>query len=134
MLTAITRNNRLFMLGNFVFALSYGLWMNLRQLHLLDLGATSAQIGGVFALVSLAGGLLPLPAGLLADRIGPKRVIIAAWLVAAAGTLTAALARTWPLAGAGYVVFMLCIAANPAIVATCCSTRPIRPRRAAPSA
>jgi predicted MFS family arabinose efflux permease len=116
MFRMISRNNRLFMLGNFIFALSYGLWMNLRQLHLLDLGATPAQIGGVFALVALAGGLLPLPAGILADRIGPKRVIQAAWLVAAAGALSAALAPSWQLAGAGYIFFMLCIAANPATV------------------
>jgi MFS family permease len=116
MFKSITRNNRVFMLGNFLFALSYGLWMNLRQIHLLDLGATPVEIGTVFALVALTGGLLPLPAGLLSDRVGPKRVILAAWLVAAAGALTAALARTWLLASAGYVIFMLCIAANPATV------------------
>jgi MFS family permease len=116
MLRTISRNNRLFMLGNFLFALSYGLWMNLRQIHLLDLGASPAQIGTVFALVAVAGGLLPLPAGVLADRIGPKRVIIASWLLACAGAVTAALARGWPVAGAGYIVFMLCIAANPATV------------------
>lgn len=116
MLKSINRNNRLFMLGNFLFAVSYGLWMNLRQLHLLDLGATPAEIGTVFALIALAGGLLPLPAGMLADRIGPKRVILVAWLLAFVGAFTAALARTWPFAGAGYVIFMLCIAANPATV------------------
>lgn len=69
MLKSINRNNRLFMLGNFLFALSYGLWMNLRQPHLLNLGARPAEIGTVFALVAIAGGLLPLPAGMLADRI-----------------------------------------------------------------
>jgi MFS family permease len=116
MFQSVNRNNRLFMLGNFLFALSYGLWMNLRQIHLLDLGASPAEIGNVFALVSIAGGLLPLPAGILSDRIGPKRVIIASWLVAAAGTLTATLAQTWPLASAGFIIFMLCIAANPATV------------------
>lgn len=116
MFKSISRNNRLFMLGNFLFALSYGLWMNLRQIHLLDLDATPAQIGTVFALVSLAGGLLPLPAGILSDRIGPKRVVLVAWAVAAAGALTAARAHTWLIASAGYIIFMLCIAANPATI------------------
>lgn len=106
MFRSISRNNRLFMLGNFLFALSYGLWMNLRQIHLLDLGASPAEIGTVFALVAIAGGLLPLPAGMLADRIGPKRVILASWLLASAGALTAALAQTWPIAGAGYIIFI----------------------------
>jgi MFS family permease len=129
MFRMISRNNRLFMLGNSVFALSYGLWMNLRQLHLLDLGATPAQIGGVFALVALAGGLLPLPAGLLADRIGPKRVIQAAWLIAAAGALTAALAPSWqwppPATSSSCSVSPPTRPRSP----TCCSTRRARARR-----
>jgi len=116
MFKSISRNNRLFALGNFIFALSYGLWMNLRQIHLLDMGASPAEIGTVFALISIAGGLLPLPAGLLTDRIGPKRVILASWLIAFTGTLIAALAQTWLSAGVGYIFFMLCIAANPATV------------------
>ncbi len=116
MFKSLNHNNRLFLLGNFLFALSYGLWMNLRQLHLLALRATPAEIGTVFAVVAVAGGLLPLPAGILADRIGPKRIILGAWAVAVAGALTAALAQSWPLAAAGYLIFTLCIAANPATV------------------
>ena len=54
MFKSINRNNRLFMLGNFLFALSFGLWMNLRQLHLLAFGATAAEIGSVFALAAAA--------------------------------------------------------------------------------
>jgi predicted MFS family arabinose efflux permease len=114
---SINRNNRLFMLGNFLFALSYGLWMNLRQLHLGDLGATPAEIGTALGIAALAGGILPVPAGQLTDRIGPKRVILGAWLLAALGTLIAALAITWSLAGVGFAIFMLVIAANPATVA-----------------
>lgn len=117
MFTPINRNNRLFMLGNFLFAFSYGLWMNLRPLHLGHLGANPEQVGSVLSIVAVAGGLLPIPAGLLSDRIGPKRVIAGAWLIAAIGTLIAALATDWPLAGVGFATFMLVIAANPATVA-----------------
>ncbi|MBX3084963.1 MAG: MFS transporter [Anaerolineae bacterium] len=116
MLKDIHRNNRLFMLANFLFALSYGLWMNLRQLHLGALGATPVEIGTVLGIVSLAGGILPLPAGLLTDRIGPKPVILGAWGIAAVGALIAALATDWSMAGVGFAVFMLVIAANPATV------------------
>jgi MFS family permease len=117
MFQSINRNNRLFMLGNFLFALSYGLWMNLRQLHLGNLGATPAEIGTALGIVALAGGILPVPVGHLTDRIGPKRVILGAWLLATLGTLIAALATTWSLAGVGFAPFMLVIAANPATVA-----------------
>ncbi len=115
--TAINRNNRLFMLGNFLFAFSYGLWVNLRPLHLGDLGASPEQVGSVLSVVAVAGGLLPIPAGLLSDRIGPKRVILGAWVIAALGALIAAVATDWPLAGVGFATFMLVIAANPATVA-----------------
>lgn len=116
MFRSINRNNRLFMLANFLFALSFGLWTHLRQLHLGDLGATPAEVGAILGVISIAGGVLPVPAGLLTDRIGPKRVIFAAWLLAALGTLIAALATTWPVAGLGFAVFMLVIGANPATV------------------
>ncbi|MBX3063622.1 MAG: MFS transporter [Anaerolineae bacterium] len=116
MWSEINRNNRLFMLGNFLFALSDGLWMNLRQLHLGNLGATPLEVGSVLGIVALAGSLLPLPAGILTDRIGPKRVILGSWLIAAVGTIIAALATDWYLASLGFGVFMLVIAANPATV------------------
>ncbi len=116
MFKAINRNNRGFMLANFLFALSYGLWMHLRQLHLGDLGATPLEVGAVLGVISLAGGILPIPAGVLTDRIGPKRVMLAAWLLAALGTLVAAVATTWHAAGVGFAVFMLVIGANPATV------------------
>lgn len=117
MFKPINRNNRLFMLANFLFALSYGLWMNLRQLHLGDLGANPTEIGAVLGIVAIAGGVLPLPAGLLTDRIGPKHVILGAWVIGIIGTVIAALATQWPMAGLGFSVFMLVIAANPATVA-----------------
>ncbi|MBZ0292071.1 MAG: MFS transporter [Anaerolineae bacterium] len=116
MLKDIDRNNRLFMAGNFLFALSYGLWMNLRQLHLGDLGASPAEVGTTLGMIAIAGGVLPLPAGLLTDRIGPKRVILGAWGIAILGTIIAALATGWSMAGVGFAVFMLVIAANPATV------------------
>ncbi|MFN8420426.1 MAG: MFS transporter [Anaerolineae bacterium] len=116
MWSEINRNNRLFMLGNFLFALSDGLWMNLRQLHLGNLGATPLEVGSILGIVALAGSLLPLPAGILTDRIGPKRVILGSWLIAAVGTIIAALATDWYLASLGFGVFMLVIAANPATV------------------
>jgi predicted MFS family arabinose efflux permease len=43
-------------------------------------------------------------------------VIIGAWAIATLGALIAANAQTWLAASAGYITFMLCIAANPATV------------------
>ena len=77
----ITRNNRLLMLALFIWALGEGLWYyNLRQLYLVELGATEIQVGNVLALEAVFRALMPIPAGYLADRIGARRVMIFSWL------------------------------------------------------
>ena len=114
MLALLNRSNRWFMLAVFLLALGYGLWMNLRPVYLERLGATPEQVGAVLGLVALAGGVLPIPAGLLADRIGPKRIMIAGYCAAGLGAALAAVAPTWGVAGLGFAVFMLVFASNPA--------------------
>lgn len=114
MFALLNRSNRWFMLAVFLLALGYGLWMNLRPLYLERLGATPEQVGMVLGLVALAGGLMSIPAGLLADRIGPKRVMIAGYCLAGAGTALAAVAPTWEVAGVGFALFTFVFASNPA--------------------
>jgi len=115
MLKRIGRNNRLYMLANFLFAFGTGLWLNLRPLYLADLGATSEQIGLALAVGGFSGGFMPIPAGIISDRFGPRRVIIFSWLVALLGAVLTALAPTWQLATLGIVVWSLTWAANPAV-------------------
>lgn len=115
MLKKIGRNNQLYMLSNFLFAFGTGLWLNLRPLYLADLGAAPAQIGLALAIGGLSAGFMPIPAGIISDRFGPRRVIIFAWLVALLGAVLTALAPTWQLATLGIVVWSLTMAANPAV-------------------
>ena len=117
MLALLNRSNRWLMLAVFLLALGYGMWMNLRPLYLERLGATPEQVGAVLGLVALAGAVLPIPAGLLADRIGPKRIMIAGYCAAGLGAAMAAFAPTWQVAGLGLAVFMLVFASNPASAA-----------------
>jgi len=115
MLNRIGRNNQLFMLANFLFAFGTGLWLNLRPLYLADLGATPEQIGLALAIGGLSAGFMPIPAGIISDRFGPRRVIIFSWLVALLGAILSALAPTWQFATLGIVVWSLTWAANPAV-------------------
>ena len=79
---------------------------------------TPAEIGAVIAIATAAGGLLPLPAGWLTDRIGPRRVLICAWLLVAASSLAMGLATSWPVLGLGLFAYSLSVASgNPAAVA-----------------
>lgn len=103
------------MIANFLFAFGTGLWINLRPLYLADLGATPKQIGLALAICGLSAGILPVPAGIISDRFGPRRVIIFSWIVALLGALLSAVANTWQFAMLGIVVWSLTWAANPAV-------------------
>jgi len=115
MLKNIGRNNQLYMLANFLFAFGTGLWLNLRPLYLADLGAAPKQIGLALAISGFSAGFLPIPAGIISDRFGPRRVIISSWIVALLGAVLTALAPTWQFATLGIVVWSLTWAANPAV-------------------
>ena len=117
MLKNLGRNNRLVMLAVFVWALSEGLWYNLRQLYLAELGATAEQIGTVLAAAAVASAVVQIPAGHLADRVGPQRVMLVAWWLGVLGDVLMALATTWQAVVPGIIVNRLSQAANPALVA-----------------
>jgi predicted MFS family arabinose efflux permease len=115
MLKQIGRNNQRYMVSNFLFALGTGLWLNLRPLFLADLGAQPEQIGLALAFGGISAGIIPIPAGILSDRFGPRRVIIFAWVIALIGAVIMALASTWQIAAVGIFIWSLTWAANPAI-------------------
>jgi predicted MFS family arabinose efflux permease len=115
MLKKIGRNNQLYMVANFLFAFGTGLWLNLRPLYLADLGAAPKQIGLALAIGGFSAGVLPIPAGIISDRYGPRRVILFSWIVALLGAVLTALAPTWQFATLGVVVWSLTMAANPAV-------------------
>lgn len=111
----LKRNNRLVMLALFVWALGEGLWFNLRQLYLVELGATPTQVGIALAIESVTRAVLLIPAGLLSDRIGPYRLMIVAWLVGIGGPIALSLGNTWQVAVPGLVIYATSAFAVPAI-------------------
>ena len=115
MLKIIGRNNQLYMFANFLFAFGTGLWLNFRPLYLANLGAAPKQIGLALAIGGLSAGILPIPAGIISDRFGPRRVMIVSWIMASLGAILTAMAPTWQFATLGIVVWSLTMAANPAV-------------------
>jgi predicted MFS family arabinose efflux permease len=115
MFAELGRNNRLVMLSLLVWALGEGLWYNLRQLYLAELGATPGQIGTVLAIEAAGRAALLLPAGYVSDRIGPHRVMIFSWLLGLAGPLVMLVATTWQMLIPGLLVYALSAFAVPAI-------------------
>ncbi len=117
LLRELGRNNRLLMLALFIWALGEGLWFNLRQLYLAELGATPVQVGTALAIESIARGALLIPAGYLSDRFGPYRVVVASWLLGVIGPLLMAPAPGWQWAIPGMAIYAMSAFALPSVSA-----------------
>jgi MFS family permease len=93
-------------------------------LYLRDLGASAQEIGIVFGVGNLVAVLCFLPAGYLADRIGRKPIITAAWLFAALGVATFVPLTDWHGAFIGSALYWSGTAGLPLIIAYVTSTTP----------
>jgi len=78
-----------------------------QPLYLQQLGASPVTIGVIFGAAGIAMTVAHIPAGHLADRIGRKPLLIAAWIIGIAATWTMALAHSLPLFVMGMLVYSL---------------------------
>lgn len=74
-----------------------------QPLYLQQLGASPVTIGAILGAAGIAMTVAHIPAGHLADRIGRKPILLAAWIMATLATWGMALAPSLPL----FVVAML---------------------------
>jgi MFS family permease len=78
-----------------------------QPLYLQQLGASPVTIGAILGAAGIAMTVAHIPAGHLADRIGRKPLLLAAWIIGIGSTWTMALARSLPLFVAGMLVYNL---------------------------
>jgi len=71
-----------------------GLFFNFQAIYLKQLGSNEQEIGLILGAVGAAMAITHIPAGRLADRIGRRPLLIAAWLLGLTSTIIMALART----------------------------------------
>jgi MFS family permease len=117
MLRDLGYNNRLLMVSLFIWALGEGLWVNFRQLYLVELGATPLQVGTALAIESIARAMLLIPAGYIGDKVGARNVVILSWVLGIAGPVLMIPARRWEWAIPGMVVYALSAFAIPSVSA-----------------
>lgn len=79
---SFNRSVRLFLMANVLAQIGFGMFMILYNLYVRALGYTEEVNGQIISLTSLASALILIPAGLLSDRIGRKRVLVWATLLA----------------------------------------------------
>lgn len=88
----MNRDNRLIALALFLWGMGEGLFIFIQPLYLDQLGANPAQIGEILSAFSLMAALSFIPAGIIADRAGRKRVMVSGWVLGAVSGVAMALA------------------------------------------
>lgn len=89
----------------FTWGLGEGMFAYFQPIYLQQLGANTMQIAVVFSLFGVAMMLAHIPAGYLADKIGRKPLLVAAWVAGVVAAFMMALARTLPLFVAGLLFY-----------------------------
>lgn len=96
-------NVRLFLAGEALFALGTAVGSLLMNLHWSAVGYRPAVIGTLLALQSAVVATLALPASLLADRLGRRRLLLSGTALIAAGTALATV-PAWPVTVLGQLL------------------------------
>jgi len=96
-------------LKNMLLNSSLGLTQQYQSIYVTLLGATAIQLGYVASLGGVANTLLSIPFGLLADRQGVKRMIMASLILFAIGYSIFGLAQSWQLTALAYLFTSMAI-------------------------
>jgi len=91
----------------FAWGLGEGMFFNFQPLYLQELGADTLTIALVFSLFGFAMLITHIPAGYLADRLGRKPLLVAAWTSGLLAAWVMALARTLPVFVVGMLLYGL---------------------------
>ena len=90
-----------------IWGVGEGMFFIFQPLYLQQLGANPVAIGAILGAAGIAMTIVHIPAGHLADRIGRKPLLLAAWIIAMLATWIMALAPTLPLFVFGMIIFNL---------------------------
>ena len=91
----------------FTWGIGEGMFIYFQPIYLQQLGASTMVIAGVVSAFGASMMIAHIPAGLLADRIGRKPLLVAAWTAGVLSAFAMALARTLPLFIVGYLFYGL---------------------------
>lgn len=88
-----------------VWGLGEGTFFSFQPLYLQQFGAHPVYIGAVLGGYSLAATLAHIPAGYLADRIGRRPLMWAAWIIGLLATWLMAIAHSLPVFVTGMILY-----------------------------
>jgi predicted MFS family arabinose efflux permease len=73
-------NAKYFLVGGFTNGISNGVFNAVMQLYLISLGFEATSLGKIFMMNSLGSTMLTVPAGIIADKYGKRKMIIAGFI------------------------------------------------------
>ncbi|MGD2178382.1 MAG: MFS transporter [Anaerolineae bacterium] len=91
----MNRDIRLIALALLLWGFGEGLFFHIQPLYIEELGADPVQIGGLLSVAAVVTAASLLPAGILADRMPRKWVMVGGWVTGLVGVLLVAMARSW---------------------------------------
>ncbi len=91
----------------FTWGIGEGMFFIFQPIYLQELGADTMTTAGIFSAFGLAMMLAHIPAGYLADRVGRKPLLLAAWSAGMLSTGVMALARSLPAFVVGMLLYGL---------------------------
>jgi MFS family permease len=91
----------------FTWGLGESAFFAFQPLYLQQLGADPLRIGAIIGSYGLAATLAHIPAGYLADRVGRRPLMWAAWIIGAVATWIMALANSLPVFVAGMLIYSM---------------------------
>lgn len=90
-----------------IWGVGEGMFFIFQPLYLQQLGADPVAIGAIIGGAAIAMAVAHIPAGHLADRLGRKPLLVAAWVLAMMATWVMALAPSLPFFIAGMMLYNL---------------------------
>jgi MFS family permease len=91
----MNRDIRLIAFALLLWGFGEGLFFHIQPLYIEELGADPVQIGGLLSVAAVVTAATLLPAGILADRMPRKWVMVGGWITGLVGVLLVGMARTW---------------------------------------
>lgn len=103
----MNRNLLLVTISLFAWGMGEGLFIYFQPLYLQQLGADPLLTGAVFGAMGIAMAVSQIPAGYLSDRLGPRSLMWASWLLGAISAWVMALANSLPVFIVGLILYGL---------------------------
>lgn len=103
----MSRDLVLIFISLFTWGIGEGLFIYFQPIYLQQLGAGTMAIAGIFSAFGFAMMSAHIPAGYLADRLGRKPLVVAAWTSGLVAAWVMALARSLPVFVVGMLLYGL---------------------------